>query len=89
MEARGIENVASAVKLAGKIVAMIDTQLKGSGELDVIDIITSCGLETIGTLIAIDDIASELADLSKEELQELSVICLPVIIGIIKAVYAK
>lgn len=89
MEARGIEHVASAVKLAGKIVAMIDTQLKASGELDIIDIITSCGLETIGTLIALDDVVAEIADLSKEELQELSVICLPVIIGIIKAVYAK
>lgn len=89
MESRGIDNVASAVKLAGKIVAMIDTQLKASGELDIIDIITSCGLETIGTLIALDDVVAEIADLSKEELQELSVICLPVIIGIIKAVYAK
>ena len=89
MEARGIENVASAVKLAGKIVAMIDTQLKGKGELDIIDIITSCGLETIGTLISLDDIVDEIKDLSKEELQELSVIALPVIIGVIKAIYGK
>ena len=89
MEAKGISNISSAVKLAGKIVALIDTQLKNKGELDIIDIITSCGLETIGTLIAIDDIADEIADLSKEELQEISVIALPVIVGIIKAIYSK